>query len=206
MTMTDYDAIINPMVKTEIDTESTKLEDDDILEATILPPQVRNDQGTTEELDIINTTPDEGGDILKMIFGEEDSQQYLNSLAKSVDLYPSLAILANATQVIREHVLVTRPAGFSVVPTPTIIGERSWLVGQDIISIERHLRGFLSAGGGATPAQLDTSNLVQQEVVGGKKKTKRTKKKRNKRKHTKKMKFRKAPKSKKHRKTKRKGK
>jgi hypothetical protein len=204
MTMTDYDAIINPMVKTEIDTESTKLEDDDILEATILPPQVRNDQGTTEELDIINTTPDEGGDILEMIFGEENSPKYSSSLAGNGGLYRYIAILANATQDIREHVLVTGPAGFSVVPT--IIGERSWLVGQDIIGIEYHLRGFLSAGGGATPAQFDTSNLVQQEVVGGKKKTKRTKKRRNQKKHTKKMKFRKAPKSKKHRKTKRKGK
>jgi len=194
----EYEDVIAQIKTGEIARESVTLKTDDGLEAS--NRDVLNDQGEQEPFNIINTTPDEGGDILETIFGEEESPAYMNSLAEDRRLYPYLAVLANATQDVLE-IGALPGGGFGVTGTAI----RPWLEFATLQALAINLRNFLT-GQPVNPVVPATLADLERQFAGGNKKANRTKKKRDQKKHTKKIKFRKAPKSKKHRETKRKGK
>ena len=134
-------------------------------------PSVKNELGSnSESLYIINESLDDGGNIMDLILGEENSEKYHNSLAGNGELYTLFGRLANAAT-----------ATYSFFKDNFYFEEpliNSKYVMNDIKDMLLSFMGI--------------QNNVSIATGGGKaKKAKKTKKKRKQKKHTKKLKYRK---------------
>ena len=183
-----YDNLLNSVRRDVQDAKSNLLIQNDQLEAQVkynedkrsfelnhMSPSVENEQDIIESLDVIIESPNVGGNIMDLIFGEENSEKYDYSLTGNGELYTLFGILATAIYSFFDENNFEYP-----------------LLNYQL-EMKDKLFSFLGVQSNETIA------------AGGGKKNKRkiTKKKRKQKKHTKKIKFRKKS-SKKQRHTKRK--
>ena len=192
ITIEEYENLLKIVRPYVLDTKSNLLLENDQLEANEPFPLVKyyDDNGYVKPiaLDVTNESLDDGGNTMKFIFGEENSEKYDSSLAGNGELYTLFGILANATHSFFKD---------------NFYFEQPWINNQDPLINNQDAEDMITLllqllvgdkSGNDVVNELVNQGLttVNIETMGGKaKKAKKTKKKRKQKKHTKKLKYRK---------------